>query len=172
MGGWAECLESWLTALRQSRPVFHSEADFQHALAWTAHLSDPSLRIRLETRSAPGTRLDLLISRSNGSEHLALELKYLTAAWTGEAEHEHFALLNQGAQDIRAYDVVKDIGRVERLVDTQPRWCGAVLVLTNDPSYWSRPGHGRATNAEAFRIYEHQTLTGQRSWAPTPALAL
>jgi hypothetical protein len=99
VGGWAENLDVWIELLCRSRPVFHSEADFQHALAWTAHLSDPSLRIRLETRSATGARLDLLISRPNAAEHLALELKYLTAAWTGDAEDEHFALLNQGAQD-------------------------------------------------------------------------
>jgi hypothetical protein len=146
--------------------VFHSEADFQHALAWAAHLSDPSLRIRLETRSAPGNRLDLLISRPDRSENLALELKYLTAAWTGEVEHERFALLNQGAQDIRAHDAVKDIQRVERLVDGRPGWSGAVLVLSNDPSYWSRPGHSRATNADAFRLYEHQVIAGRRSWGP------
>jgi hypothetical protein len=166
VGNWAENVESWIAVLRRSRPVFHSEADFQHALAWTAHLSDASLRIRLETRSAPGTRLDLLISRPDLGEHMALELKYLTAAWTGEVEQERFALLNQGAQDIRAYDVVKDMQRVERLVDGRRGWNGAVLVLTNDSSYWSQPKHGRATNAEAFRIYEHQRITGRRAWGP------
>lgn len=166
VSGWAENIESWIEDLRRSRPVFHSEADFQHALAWTAHLSDPSLRIRLETRLVLNTRLDLLISRPAHGEHLALELKYLTAAWTGEVGGERFALLNQGAQDIRAYDVVKDIERVERLVGREPRWSGAVLVLTNDAGYWTRPGHGRATNAEAFRIYEHQRITGRRAWGP------
>lgn len=65
-----------------------------------------------------------------------------------------------------AYDVVKDIQRVERFVDRQPGWSGAVLVLTNEPSYWTRPGHGRLTNADAFRIYEQQRITGRRSWGP------
>jgi hypothetical protein len=37
-------------------------------------------------------------------------------------------------------------------------------VLTNDPSYWKRHGHGRATNADAFRIYEGNQLTGSRAW--------
>jgi hypothetical protein len=71
--------------------------------------------------------------------------EYLTASWTGDAAGEQFTLLSQGAQDIRAYDVVKDIHRVERFVDQRPGWSGAVLVLTNEPSYWQRPGHGRAT---------------------------
>ncbi|MEO3807175.1 hypothetical protein [Nonomuraea sp. B1E8] len=166
MGPRTESIAPWIETLRRSRPVFHSEADFQHALAWTAHLSDPSLRVRLETRPEPGARLDLLLSRPDLDEHLVIELKYLTAAWTGEVGDERFELLNQGAQDIRAYDVVKDIQRVERFVNRQPGWSGAVLVLSNDPSYWSRPGHGRLTNADAFRLYEHQEITGRRAWGP------
>jgi hypothetical protein len=165
MEEWAN-IAAWLGMLRGTRPVFHSEADFQHALAWAIHLCDPSIRIRLETRPEPGMRLDLLVSRPDLGEYLALELKYLTAAWTGAANGERFNLLSQGAQDIRAYDVVKDMQRVERLVDRQPGWGGLVLVLTNDPGYWSRPAHGRATNAEAFRIYEDQVISGTRVWGP------
>ena len=72
----------------------------------------------------------------------------------------------QGAHDIRAYDAVKDIQRVEQFVTGPTGWSGAVVVLTNEPSYWQRPGHGRATNADAFRIYECNLLTGVRVWGP------
>jgi hypothetical protein len=157
-------LAAWIEDLRQARPVFHSEADFQHALAWVAHKADPNLRVRLETRPAPSVRLDLLLARPDLETYLVLELKYLAAAWTGAVEGEQFTLLSQGAQDIRAYDVVKDIHRVERFVDQQPGWSGAVLVLTNEPSYWQKPGHGRPTNADAFRIYESNRIAGERSW--------
>ena len=34
------------------------------------------------------------------------------------------------------------------------------------PAYWSRPGHGHATNADAFRIYEDQVIYGSRAWEP------
>jgi hypothetical protein len=166
MEEWPD-IETWLEALRRSSPVFHSEADFQQALAWAIHVSDPSVRVRLETRPAPGIRLDLLVWRPDLSRYLALELKYLTAAWAGEVDGEHFRLLSQGAQDIRAYDVLKDVQRVERFVDRQPGWTGMILVLSNDPSYWSRPGHGRATNADAFRIYEDQVISGNRGWGPS-----
>jgi len=40
------------------------------------------------------------------------------------------------------------------------------MVLANDPAYWSRPAHGHATNADAFRIYEGQQLAGRRAWGP------
>jgi hypothetical protein len=162
---WAD-IRLWLAALRRSRQVFHSEADFQHALALAIAASDPGVGVRLETRPVPGMRLDLLASRPGRGRYLAVELKYLTAAWAGEADGEHFELLSQGAQDIRAYDVVKDVERVERLVGNRPSWSGLVLVLANDPAYWSRPAHGRATNADAFRIYEGQELSGTRAWGP------
>jgi len=42
-------LQQVLTVLAERRPVVHSEADFQHALAWEAHRLDPDLRVRLET---------------------------------------------------------------------------------------------------------------------------
>jgi hypothetical protein len=156
----------WLGELRRSRLVFHSEADFQHALALAVAASDPGARVRLETRPLTGMRLDLMVSRPGLGGSLAVELKYLTAAWAGEDGGEHFRLLAQGAQDIRAYDVVKDVQRVEQLVDGHPGWRGLVLVLANDPAYWSRPAHGHATNADAFRIYEGQVLTGRRAWGP------
>jgi hypothetical protein len=77
-------VQTWLESLRRSRPVFHSEADFQHALAWAIQVSDPLARVRLETRPALGMRLDLFVSRPDLDRYLVLELKYLTAAWAGE----------------------------------------------------------------------------------------
>jgi hypothetical protein len=167
MERWPD-IGTWLATLRQARSVFHSEADFQQALAWAIHVSDSSARVRLETRPAPGMRLDLLIWRPDLNRHLALELKYLTAAWSGEVDGEQYGLVSQGAQDIRAYDVLKDVQRVERFVNGHPGRSGMVLVLSNDPGYWSRPGHGRATNAGAFRIYEGQVISGSRAWGLTP----
>ncbi|RKS08474.1 hypothetical protein DFP74_4175 [Nocardiopsis sp. Huas11] len=164
-GYWGLRVGAWLEELKRKRPVFHSEADFQHALAWTAHLFEPSLRVRLEVKTAVG-HLDLLISVPEQNRHLALELKYLKAAWSGAVGGERFELANQGAQDIRGYDVVKDISRVEQLTGHAPGWSGGVLVLSNEPSYWSRPDHGRATNADAFRVYEGSQLSGVRAWGP------
>lgn len=51
---------------------------------------------------------------------VALELKHLTAAWSGYVSDEQFNLLAQAAQDIRAYDCIKDIQRVEGLGSTVP----------------------------------------------------
>lgn len=132
-------LEDLLRRLAVARPVFHSEADLQHAFAWQAHLAQPGGRVRLETQPVPGLRLDVLISSGDGSSHSAVELKYLTRGWVGGVAGERFALKNHGAQDIRCYDVVKDMQRVESVVSGRPDWNGAVVCLTNDPSYWRKP---------------------------------
>jgi hypothetical protein len=157
-------LDLVLANLAASRPVFHSEADLQHAFAWEAHKLDPALEVRLETHPEPNVRLDVLISRPDTGRHTALELKYLTALWAGEVAGEPFALKDHGAQDIRAYDVVKDITRLERFVTGKPGWNGVFLAITNDPLYWRPVTHGRPTNADAFRVYEGVTLTGSRAW--------
>lgn len=118
----------------------------------------------MEIHPEPNRSLDVLLSAPAVARHTAVELKYLTAGWHGEVEGERFVLKNHGAQDVRAYDVVKDVERVERFIAGRPGWNGLVLVLTNDPNYWTVPKHGRATNAQAFRLYHGNILQGVRAW--------
>lgn len=159
-------LTAILAGMARARPVFHSEADMQHAFAWEAHNLDPHLQVRLETHPEPDVRLDLLISSFDTDRHMAIELKYLTAHWTGAYAGEAFALKNHRAQDIRAYDVVKDACRLERIVGQRSNWNCIFVAITNDPTYWRPTTHGRQTNADAFRIYHGVTLTGRRAWGP------
>jgi len=143
-------LDAVLARLSALRPVFHSEADFQQAFAWEVRTQDPTVQVRLETRPAPGMRLDLLLTSADGQQRSAVELKYLTRLWAGDFAGERFELKDQGAQDVRAHDVVKDIVRVEKFVAAMPGSNGVVVCVGNDPSYWKPPTHGRATNADAF----------------------
>ncbi len=157
-----------LAAMRRSRPVFHSEADFQHELAWQAHLLDPLLRVRLEYRPAAELResVDVLLFRPDLGRTTALELKYLKAAWTGTVDGEPYALPNTGAHDIVRYDVIKDVARLERFVEANPGWNGVMLCLTNDSLHWRVPQVLRATIADAFRIHEGAQISGERAWDP------
>jgi hypothetical protein len=119
-------LDEMMARLARSRPVFHSEADFQHAFAWETHQMDPALQVRLETHPEPSVRLDLLLARPDRGTHTVVELKYLTALWSGIVDGEYFALKNHGAQVVRAYDAVKDIARVERFVARRSGWNGGL----------------------------------------------
>lgn len=44
-------IASLLLSLAVEKPIFHSEADFQHALAWRIHTVMPDAKVRLEYRS-------------------------------------------------------------------------------------------------------------------------
>src|SRR5436309_960178 len=111
----ADDITSWvgatMAALACSRPIFHSEADFQHSFAWQIHLADPDARVRLEPRVLrdPPIALDLAIT--SRARRIAVELKYLVRAFSAEQDGEKFALRPQGAQDIRRYDFIKDVAR-------------------------------------------------------------
>ena len=94
------------------------------------------------------------------------QLKYLTRAWAGVVQGERYELKNYGAQDIRGYDVVKDVERVEQCVRDGISTEGVVVVLANDASYWRPAKADDVTNAAAFRLGEGVVLEGQRSWGP------
>lgn len=161
-------LASILRSLRATRPVFHSEADFQHHLAWQVHLAEARLQVRLEVRPNPALReqLDLLVRDPATGSATAIELKYLKARWEGVVDGEAFTLLNQGAQDISRYDVVKDIARVERFVAANRGWNGYSVTITNDPSYWREPVRAVTTIDAAFRVHHGAVLAGERAWGP------
>jgi hypothetical protein len=89
--GGADILDL-LSSLARRRPVFHSEADFQHQLAWEAHMADPTMEVRLETRPRRGIRLDLLFSRPERGLFTAIEVKYLTARLSSTVAGEEFVL--------------------------------------------------------------------------------
>lgn len=153
-----------LTDLAARRPVFHSEADLQHELAWLLREVHPDLQVRLEypLERPSNAAIDVLIR--NGGEEMALELKYLCQRVEHEIDGERFALKPQGAQDIRRYDVLKDIGRMEQFLATRPAASAAVLVLSNDPSYWTGPKRDGTCDA-AFALREGRTVTGVLNWA-------
>ena len=153
-----------LRSLSARRPLFHSEADFQHALAWEVQLANKSAAVRLEQQvAADGKRvhLDLLV-RDNGL-HTAIELKYKTKRAALTHAGEEFHLRNQSAQDIGRYDFLKDIVRIERYVAAHPGSEGYALLLTNDQTYWQESKKAHAVDT-AFRIHHGRTLTGELAW--------
>lgn len=150
-----------LDRLSAGRPIFHSEADFQHALAWLIHSEHPNAQIRLETRPERGIRLDLLVVV--GGERIAIELKYLVARFEGVVNGERFDLPNQAAQDIARHDFVKDITRVERFVADGIADSGWAVALSNDGGYW-RPGTKLDPVDAMFRMNEARVLEGSLAW--------
>src|SRR4051812_9078581 len=103
-----------MASLADRRPLFHSEADFQHALAWELQLQDPAARIRLERRMSTTPRVELDLILESGGSALAVELKYPRAGLKIQVDDEDYDL-RLGAADVDSYGAVKDIWRLERL---------------------------------------------------------
>lgn len=143
------------------RPVFCSEADFQHELAMELRARDPHQQIRLEYPLGNDLRgaIDLLLL---GKRRFALELKYLCKGFVADVNGERFTLRQQSAHDIRRHDVCKDVARMEAFVDRTGH-DAAVLVLSNDPAYWQPRRRGGTVDA-AFDIAEARELAGTLQW--------
>lgn len=156
-------IEPVLASLGKRRPIFHSEADFQHELAHELRAHDPDLALRLEYPIGIESRASLDILLRKGAAQFGIELKYLCRSVHKIVDDEIFALKHQSAHDIRRHDVVKDIVRMERFA-ARLGGSAAVLVLTNDPAYWSSRRRADTIDA-AFDLSDLSNLTGTLGWA-------
>ena len=97
-----------LSRLKNKRKVFHSEADFQFALAWELQLQYPDASVRLEypPPNDPTKYVDILLRL--GDDVYPIELKYKTKLFSAVVGGEPYYLKNHGAQDIGKHDFVKE----------------------------------------------------------------
>ena len=153
-----------LCSLARQRRLFHSEADFQHALAWEIRQHLPNASVRLEFPLSLDNQqiyLDIWVRQSNAN--LLIELKYKTRALDFTVGNEKYALKSQGAQDIGRYDFVKDVHRLEAAVAGLSKSVGYAILLTNDSAYWKRPRSSETVDAD-FRLHDGRTLQGNPAW--------
>src|SRR3546814_12238781 len=94
------------------RPVFCSEADFQHELAIEIRRLNPHQKIRLEYPLGNGQRgaIDVLLQ---GERTFALELRYLCKGLVIYVDGETFTLSQTSAHDIRRNSVCTNDDRSE-----------------------------------------------------------
>lgn len=158
-------VEVILKILAEERPIFHSEADFQHALAWKIHEQIPDCKIRLEKTYTHNDNnriyLDVLVNCKNTT--YAFELKYKTRKLTATIEDEEFKLKDQGAQNQGRYDFLNDVQRLGNLVNGHNYIFGYAIFLTNNPLYWNGPGRNNTYDAD-FRIHNGRNVHGEMNW--------
>jgi len=169
MGEISMDITAILHTLSQKRPIFHSEADFQHALAWEIHEAIIGSSIRLEYKpQSIKDRIYLDLWVLDGSKKIPIELKYKTRKMKVIYNNETFELTDQGAQDLGRYDFLKDIQRVEQVIAAEESEKGYVILLTNDSAYWKFPYRLDTVDA-AFRIHEGREVTGELAWSDLAA---
>ena len=153
-------LPATLADLAASRPLFHSEADFQHALAWLLRERGDAEDIRLEKPERGGDRpmyVDILARR--GAAWVGIELKYWTRTFVHVEQGEEFSLRSQCASDLSRYAFWSDVARLEQLCRDGRIVEGWAVALTNDSLFW-RPSRA-ATNDDQFRITDGRTVSGE-----------
>lgn len=162
-----------MATLAKNRPVFHSEADFQHSLAWEIHQKVPESSIRLEypirlpSQNGKPWYLDMLVT-VDGVRY-AIELKYSTAAAEIVSGGEIFGLRYQSAADLMCYSFCLDVHRIEQMIQAGKADGGVAVILANQPYFWTVPTNGKKSNHDDFRIHEGRTLTGTLEWGSTEA---
>lgn len=150
--------------LKTNREIFHSEADFQHELAWHIRKFYPNSSIRLEKPFYLNERIYVDIYVYNNSR-IAIELKYKTQKKKGNfvSKGEEFKLATHAAINLCRYDYLKDIGRLEKLKQNGEIDVGYSIFLTNVSSYWNKHSK-RSTLSEDFYISQDENITGELSW--------
>ena len=141
-----------VTTLRKSlsnrQPVFHSEEDFQHALAWQIQKAMPDCQVRLETPfpdEEENKRLDIWLPDMK----IAMELKCKTQKLdvNPPGSEERFKLKPQDDRDTGRYGFIRDIRRLERHGRAD---AGFEVLLTNDPLYWEETSRKTGGQDEDF----------------------
>jgi len=158
-------IQAVLETLAETRPVFHSEADFQFAFAWTAAQLVEGLKVRLEVRQPNGRELDLMLTDESLEHQLAIEFKHLTIGWSGSIGGEHFQHGKPMSENLGRRGIVEDIERIEDMVRNGDATAGAVVVLTNNDTYWKKP-RNQYCGSINYRVHEEAILKGELIWHP------
>ncbi|MGI8686981.1 MAG: hypothetical protein ACR2M3_00235 [Thermomicrobiales bacterium] len=156
-----------LATLSMDRPIFHSEADFQHTCAWELHRRLPNAAIRLERPPSHGDKriyLDIWLEQDDAA--VAIELKYKTGDLSINVNDEQFALRKHAAHPPGRYDFIKDIERLEHVTSNQPHAVGWAIFLTNDSTYWSLESDNERVGSN-FDLWEGRVLHGTLQWNAT-----
>lgn len=160
-------LEKVIIKLREKRPVFHSEADFQFALAWEIQKEYSESKIRMEyppyvAISNDNKHIDILVQHE-GSFY-PIELKYKTAELSKDYEGEPYNLKKHSGKSDNVYKFVKDICRIESLAKALDNFeHGYTLWLTNDRYYWNEPRSYTYGYVE-FSVHQGAIKTGTMNW--------
>jgi hypothetical protein len=125
--------------LREKRPVFDDEKDFQYSLAHAITAEWPDCVLYLEGRPLREQKdLNYDICVSHEDREFFFELKFKPTNLTASVGSRVFRLKRQSAQDVYCYDFLYDVWKIEQVV-LGMRATGYAIFLTNDSLYWRGP---------------------------------
>lgn len=152
--------------LKKRRKIFHSEADFQHELAWEIHKTYPKYSIRLEKAFKLDEKLYVDIFFANSSK-TAIELKYKTQALNYSYNNiENYNLTTHSAINLGRYDFLKDVERLENLKSNKLINKGFAIFLTNARSYWSKTSKSSKLSKDFYLTNNDNLNKSEYRWLP------
>lgn len=152
-------------AIQEMGSVFRSEDQLKLALGAELGRMYGSDRIRSEWEGLSDRSIDLGVRR--GDVTIPIEIKYRTRKAEVEDSRfsETFTLRTHSALDFGCYGVLRDLERIEEIVEKQGKY-GFVLFMTNDSAYWE--DSGQEANYDQFRLYENRSVHGSLDWERDP----
>ena len=133
-----EELKKIIENLSIKRPLFHSEADFQHELALLLGRERGQVDLRLERPYLENVLkffLDILVNTEN--EKIGIELKYVTNSFPQEDNGEMFNLKTHGNYGGSRFNFLKDVYRLDQLKERKEIFKGFAIILTNVKDFYS-----------------------------------
>ena len=179
-----------LSHLKDRRPVFHSEADFQFEFAWQIKQEQEyaNYQIRLEypvrlkyfgktekQQKGKNEYIDIVVI-TDKNEWIPIELKYKTKKHqfdfsTHKPEIEDVELTDQSATNHGRYWFWNDVSRIETLIEEGYRnknWVeGYAIILTNDKNYWDKDGAGTSWKNFTLKKMPEKDEKKQLNWEST-----
>ena len=153
-------LDIILTELAVKRPVFQNEKDFQFELALKIKTKFPNWNVRFEKNLTDDKydmrKMDLWIDNT-----YAVELKYPTRTLSHKVNNEIFNLNNHSAEDYSRYDFLKDIERMEEVVNKNTDVKGYAVLITNNMSIGIPSTKDDVADFQ-FRIHEGKTINNEK----------
>ena len=161
-------LKEMLSGLAKSRPVFHSEADFQHELAIQLHSAGWSCRLELPLSvQLKGNRVkaevDIMTYSLIDKTPIAIELKYVSARLITDHEGEPFNLANNWCSNLSRFDCLADWERVAAIVAAGHAEQGFTIFLTNAEDAWVKDVSQTENLARNMSIHEGRKLIAGES---------
>ena len=174
--------------LKDRRPVFHSEADFQFEFAWEIKQIHADYQIRLEypvrlkrlkkTRNRQKDKneyIDIVVI-TDKNEWIPIELKYKTKKHkfdlsSHKRKLEDVELTDQSATDHGRYWFWNDVSRIEALLEEgygNKNWVeGHAIILTNEENYWDKDGAGTSWKNFTLKKMPKRDENKQLKWVDT-----
>lgn len=168
----AASLHPILQKLSHRRPVFHSEADFQHELAIEIKSAGWDVRLEVPRPIAVNqvdvtAEIDLLIRKDR--DWTAIELKYIKESTHVIHGDEQFHLAGSWGTNLSRFDCWADYRRIESIVAAGHAQQGHAIFLTNVATAWNTDVGSTRNLASMFSLHEGRTVPAGASLNWTPA---